>query len=135
MDNRVFNVNGRTKDQLKLALQLALFDEYDKNNTIAGWRTTKEDGLILMSYISSSSSIQSNKFPVPLNYEQLVDIVWTWLKSDEAKHVEQSGWDIDAPHDGHNNLGWRMYCGDWGRIGDDWGSIIAIKPAYLWYGK
>lgn len=132
MDNRVFNVNGRTKEQLKLTLQLALHDEYGKDKTVSGWRTTQDHGLILLWHVSSKDHV---KFPVELNYEQLVEIVWSWLKSDDAKKVKQTGWDVDSPHDGHNNIGWRVYCEDWGHVADDHYAIVAIKPAYLWYGK
>ena len=27
------------------------------------------------------------------------------------------------------------YIEDWGHVGDDFYAIVAIKPAYMWYGK
>lgn len=42
-------------------------------------------------------------------------------------------------HDGDNEIGWRVYCEDWGKIytsdNRSIDGVIAIKPVYLWYGK
>ena len=39
-----------------------------------------------------------------------------------------------ADHDGENELGWRVYTEEWGQVNGDW-HCLAIRPAYLWYGK
>jgi len=36
---------------------------------------------------------------------------------------------------GDNEKGWRVYCEDWGKIDSDDYAFLAIKPAYIWYGK
>jgi len=72
---------------------------------------------------------------MPLSIDTACEIVYQWLKSDEAKTITLTGWDENADHDGSNALGWRVYVEDWGHIGSDWGAYCAIKPAYMWYGK
>lgn len=51
IDNKVFNVNGRTKKQLELAIKLLLLDEYDKNNNVNGWYFREDKGLVLTWYV------------------------------------------------------------------------------------
>lgn len=139
MDNQIFNVNGLTKDQLTLTLKLALTDQYAKSGEtgtklVRGWRYSKSHGLILLWAIREDDK-RHNVFPVPLNYSQIADIAWEWLNTQEAKLVPCEGWDANAEHDGDNEKGWRVYCEDWGHVDSDNLAIVAIKPAYLWYGK
>jgi hypothetical protein len=71
--------------------------------------------------------------------DELVEELWTWLHSDEAKEITMDDWDADVDQDGDNHLGWRLYTEDWGHISInnrlDSYSIAAFKPAWLWYGK
>lgn len=134
MDNRIFNVNGETRESLKKTLDLAFTQgSYEgKYRGPEAWIYDPKYGLVLL---WSSSQRDSNKFPSRLNLDALVDVVWQWLKSEEAKAVPCEGWDEDASHDGHNTLGWRVYCGDWGHVGDYHYTVCAVKPAYMWHGK
>lgn len=145
MDNRQFNINGRTKKQLNLALKCLLFNEYDEEKTVSGWYFNPNKGFVLTwwvgeNYIATPFTDRMGK-PKPVNVEDLTEILWEWLTTDEAKTVEMSGWDEDADHDGSNELGWRLYMEDWGHVNMggshslDHYSIAAFKPAYLWYGK
>lgn len=127
-DNPIFNVNGDTLKKLKETINLAL-----DGRKIGGYIFKKEKGLILLSYISSSNK-DVIKFPAPLNSDQIADIVFEWLKTEEALLVPNEGWDADADHDGNNELGWRVYTENWGKIAG-YSNALAIKPAYLWYGK
>lgn len=74
------------------------------------------------------------KFPIPISPAQAAEMAFQWLESKEAKEVPMEGWDANADHDGSNEIGWRVYTEDWGHVEGDW-NCIAIKPAYLWYGK
>lgn len=127
-DNAIFNVNGQSLEKLTSALSLAI-----SGHTIAGYKFIKDKGLVLYNYISSSNT-DATKLPVPLSPNEIAPIVYKWLQSDEAKQVPCIGWDSDADHDGSNELGWRVYTEDWGHINGEW-NAIAIKPAYMWYGK
>ena len=127
-DNVIFNINGNGIEKLKKTLELAFGD-----NKIAGWKFKKEYGLCLYSYDSTSKK-DINLFPTKITTSQCSEIVFDWLKSDEAKTVPCVGWDADSNHDGSNELGWRAYTDEWGHIDGDW-YVLAIKPAYLWYGK
>jgi hypothetical protein len=131
MDNRILNINGRTIEQLKLAIQVACLDEYGKYQKIRGWRYSQKKGLILLWYLSEKDT----KFPVEMNHTTIADVIWQWLETEDAKKVECEGWDADADHDGDNEKGWRLYVEDWGHVDSSWGVSFAVKPAYLWYGK
>lgn len=132
-DNRVFDMNGETQEQLRMAFKLAFVQE-GHNTKAKYWTFDKKNGLILHWYVSDQSKV--NALPVPLEAEAAADLAWQWLKSsDEAKTVELDGWFCDEDHDGSNSLGWRAYVDDWGHVGNYNGSIIAVTPAYLWHGK
>lgn len=135
MDNRIFNVNGRTDEELKIALKLALSQEgQHKSRTIEGWEIDNKKGLVLYWYIPKGHN-HIQKFPNKLNVEELFHIVNSFLNSEESNLIETISWDSDIDQDGHNIPGWRVYCEDWGRIDGRDGSYIAIKPAYMWMGK
>ena len=126
-DNAIFNVNGIGLERLRQTLQLAI-----GSKTIMGYRISPVKGFILIDTIFNRDEI-SIKFPSPLNAALVASIVFEWLGSDLAKNINCEGWDADSDHDGDNELGWRVYTEDWGYV--DGETAIAIKPAYLWYGK
>lgn len=129
MDNRIFNVNGKGEELLLKALELAFEQSKCK---CKGWLATKQ-GLVLAWYVDGKTT------PLPttagMTAAEVLPLVLSWLKSDEAKAVETSGWDADMNHDGHNSLGWRVFCEDWGHVGGSSSAICAVKPAYMWHGK
>jgi len=132
MDNRVFNVNGTGDELLLQTLKLA-FAQEGRNTTANAWRETKKHGLILCWTIPDSSPENYNQFPSELTAEEVFPAVKKYLE--KAEDIEMKDWDANADHDGSNELGWRVYCEDWGHVDDDFYAIVAIKPAYMWYGK
>lgn len=131
-DNRVFDVNGATQEQLRMAFKLA-FAQNGHNTKAKYWTFDKKNGLVLHWYVDEPNA---NTLPVPLDAEAAADLVWQWLtSSDDAKTVELEGWFRDEDHDGSNSPGWRAYVGNWGHVSNYHGSIIAVTPAYLWHGK
>lgn len=144
MDNRIFNVNGRTKEQLRKAVQLLLLDEHNEPIKVRGWYFSKKQGLVLTWYVGNGCDAvaftdRMGK-PSDIKEDELVNLLCDWLRSEEAESVECEGWDADADHDGSNDRGWRLYVDEWGCVkkGEytiDHYSIAAFKPAYLWYGK
>lgn len=143
MDNKVFNVNGRTKHQLELAVKCLLTTEYDQQTSVCSWSFSKEKGLILYWHTSKDITAFTDKWgkATSLTIEEVVNMLWEWLESDEAKNFVQTGaWDINMQHDGSNTRGWRLYAEDWGKVNQPTGggisySICAFIPVYLWYGK
>jgi hypothetical protein len=141
MDNKQFNVNGKTKEHLKLAVNLLL---YNKEGKADGWYVNPDKGLVITwsvhrNYKAKPFTDSMGK-PKQINADELTDILWDWLHSEEAKTIKLIGWDANASHDGSNELGWRLYTEDWGHInegehGTDHYSIGALTPSYLWYGK
>ncbi len=138
MDNRIFNVNGESPTMLRDALKLVFAQEGDRTRA-AAWVFSQEHGMILLWVIPSTGDYlrphPCTPFPTPLTAEQVEPLVSLWLKSEQAKTVKCEKWDADADHDGSNGLGWRVYCGDWGHVGNESYGICAIKPAWMWYGK
>jgi hypothetical protein len=147
MDTRIFDVNGKTKDQLKLAVQLLLLDEYGDKQKVSGWYFTKEKGFILTWVIGETSRHNPTPFtnrmgqPEDIKEDELTDLLWEWLSSDQAKEVEQDGWDKDLDDsDVSTSDGWRLYTEEWGHVKEseytiDHYSLAAFKKVYLWYGK
>lgn len=142
MGNKLFNVNGRTKQQLTNAIQSLLLDEYGKFTKVRGWYFLKNKGLVLSWSDDKTKAIPfTNRMgqPSEVSPSELIDILWDWLQTDEAKTVELGSWEEELDHDGSNELGWRLYTEDWGHIKNghdtDHYSIAAFKPCWLWYGK
>lgn len=129
-DNKIFNVNGRGLDRLIQAFELV-----EENKTRMGFRgclIDKDIGLIWVRMACDGATM----YPVPLTPRQAAEISFTWLSSKEAQSVPCTGLDANYDHDGHNELGWRAFVGEWGRVGTAGiATLIAVKPAYLWYGK
>ena len=150
MDNKVFNVNGKTKEQLTLALELLLSDEYNfkKDKNVDGWYFNPKRGFVLTWYINERNDTQAFTDrlgnPKPIEIPELVDILWDWLQSDQALTFEIKGkWDekIEGDSDVSCDRGWRLYTDEWGHINNPDGYTIdhytigALKPVWLWYGK
>jgi len=135
MDNKIFDVNGEGVNRLTQTITLAMND-YTK---IAGYRIDKKAGIILLWHVDSKEP-EHTKFPTPVSAEMAAIMVYEWVMSKEALDIPaKDGWDKNADHDGSNDRGWRCYVNDWGHIdllkGSETYGIVAIKPAYIWYGK
>jgi hypothetical protein len=145
MDNKIFNVNGRTKTQLAVAVGLLLLTEYDDTQKVRGWYFNKKKGLVLTWYVGKDyrATPFTNRMgqPSDIDTQELVDLLWKWLKSPEAQEVEAAQWE-GSLHDSDvsEENGWRLYSDEWGHVGEtehtiDHYSIAAFKPMKLWYGK
>lgn len=128
MDNRVFDVNGRSKQMLGAALALA-FQQEGERTTAKGYVLDPARGMILLWHDHPPCV----RFLDPLDAEAATEFVWDWLKT--RPEVACVGWDEDADHDGHNERGWRVFCEGWGHVAGNHYAIVAVKPAYLWMGK
>lgn len=134
MDNRKLAINGNGREFLKKALHLAFLQSsynQEKEYTCAAWEESKEHGLILC----WSDPDRTQRLPAELSSEEVVPMVEAWLAGDFAKSVEPNAGCENLDHDGDNKLGWEVYVGEWGHVGDNHYAICAIKPAYLWMGK
>jgi len=141
MDNKFFNVNGVTKASLKKAVDLLLFNEYGDYQKVRGYYYHKDKGLVLTWHVSGLAMPFTNRMgkKQEIKSDELTELLWEWLGSDEAKDVNFGDFEDNMAHDGTNKLGWRLYTEDWGHISIntvmDSYSIGAFKPMYLWYGK
>lgn len=136
MDNRIFNVNGRfDKDgqenlaaTLRLVFQLLGHPGVEGNKAV-GYRISPTHGFVLYKDITD----RCTPFACKLGADQVFPQIVAWFESNPR--CERTGWDAAADHDGHNGPGWRVYCEDWGHVDNEWAAFIAIKPAFMWYGK
>lgn len=133
MDNAVFNVNGRTEEQLINTLKLRFMQHgYVTGQTASAWRFDPNKGLIFYWMMDD----KANPFPVPLDGEQAARVAFAWLQTPAADNfVPIDRWDKDVDHDGSNSKGWRVYTEEWGMVDGDSRTICAIAPAYMWHGK
>jgi hypothetical protein len=132
VDNKVFNVNGKSKELLAKVLDIKFSQDGYAETKAKAWAVHPEKGLILYWHKDTNT----NALLTPLSASGVVDMVWEWLKSDEAKTIKMvDTWEVNMKHDGSNSLGWRVYVEDWGHVADSFYAICAIKPAYLWHGK
>lgn len=128
MDNRIFNVNGISKQQLFFAIKLALTDESGTENLVSSWEVDLNKGFIINWW-----NERGIKFPKAFSADMITDVVWEWLQTEEAMSMTFEGW--DAKQNESSKLGFRVYCEDWGHVGTNEYAIIAVRPAYIWYGK
>lgn len=137
MDNRIFNVNGRTKDDLLATIRLA-FSQDGRNTTAKAYFIDPKKGMILLWHTDKGSI----PFPAPLSAESAATMVWDWLQT--KPDTECVDWDKNLNHDGHNVPGFRAFVEDWGHVatGPNYNTsdscryaIVAVKPTYLWMGK
>ncbi len=123
-DNFQIMVIRESKKQFELAMRLA-FDrgtkDYDSDETATGYSVSEEYGLILYKYDSEKAT----PLPYPLKVEEAIEFVWGWLK--QAEYPPENG---PSPH-----KGFKVYNEQWGMIGSDHSTFIAIKPYWTWYGK
>lgn len=134
MDNRIFNINGAGEEALAQVLELAFSHGSFNDRKCTHYVIHPQKGMILLWYKSDYDK-EAQGFPCPLTAKGVTPIVAQWLQSSEAAKIELADWDVDADHDGSNELGWRVYSEDWGHVAGRHGAICAITPAYMWYGK
>lgn len=138
MDNRQFNVKGRSLVQLKLTLDLLLTTEYPNDNRttyaekkkVEAWKFDPERGLVLYNYIPKGIT-DANPFPISMNSDNLAFTLWEWLNnSDQSKnYIIKDPEDVYLNFDGSNYKGFRVY-----KV-NDWGVAGVVVPAWCWYGK
>lgn len=147
MDNKIFNVNGISKEQLENALKSLLLDDYGNYKKVKAWYYSKESGFVLCwgqkdddkKYKLFTDRMGNSK---PIEIGELIEILWEWLYSDEAKTVKLNEFEEKLnDFDVEEKFGWRLYTDDWGHIYNSDGytidnySIAAFKPMWLYYGK
>ena len=148
MDNRFLNINGRTKEQLALGVKFMMLDEYGRQRKISGWYVNPSKGFVMTWLVKEDYIAKpfTNRLGIQcdISGEELVDILWDWLHSEEAKKIHLEDFEENIlDFDGSTHLGWRLYVDHWGKVAkgidensslDDY-SVCAFKPMYCWYGK
>lgn len=113
-DNRILNINGYGKKMLKDAIKIACSKGNKFETKIEASIFDLNSGLILLWTPCEAAT----KFEKPLSSNEMTEIAFKWLSSEEAMKMKFEGWDSDADHDGSNSIGWRVYCEDWGHVAE-----------------
>lgn len=131
MDNKLLDINGQSKELLAKALEIAFAQEGGKLQKVVAFIKSPTHGLILC-WAKDSESIPLIS---PLTHSEILDMVWAYLQTDEAKEVHKEDWEVD-PNDGDVSItdGWRIYTEEWGHVNNNQFAICAIKHVYLWWG-
>lgn len=129
-DNRIFHINGSGSKLLLKTLQLAV--ETAGYKRIDGYRIDDKKGFVLQWYCDDGIKLNSG------TCEEVLPLIETYLETSESNLTEYKKWEA-AFDDDYNDVidepGWVVYCEDWGHVGSDYYAIVAIKKAYMWYGK
>lgn len=139
MDNPQFSVNGKIKDResllqlLKIRCKQDGFEDYSRS--IEGYSISPKYGLVLYWAKPDTSPDGFVPFPSKLTPEAVMPIINAFLDDDTLQNeVDKMDEMYTNDSDVDNSRGWRIYCNDWGHIGD-WSAFVAIKKVWLWYGK
>lgn len=119
MDNFHIDVICIGRDNLKAALTIVS----SQHRQAVGYSVSPEKGLIF--YWAEHDKMTA--LPFKLDVEGMTDFATRWL-------AEQA-YGREPDHDGDNDKGWRVYNEAWGKIGSDWQTFIAVRPAWACYGK
>lgn len=129
-DNRLFRVNGCGSKLLLKTITLALDTSGFKE--IDGYRIDPVKGLVLQWHCDGGIELTKKTI------EEVFPLIEEYLKTDVAELTEFKRWEAsysDDYGDVTDEPGWVVYCEDWGHIGNDFYAIVAVKKAYMWYGR
>jgi len=90
---------------------------------VVGYSTEGRKKLVLYWRLSDKAT----ELPYPMTLEQAAEFAIGWL--------EHADYGQKPDHDGDNKKGWRLYCEDWGFVGDDYYAFAAVEPVWAMYGK
>ena len=131
-ENIQFTVNGETKKDLQLALELAF-----KENKITHWIIDKKEGLVLFYDVPEEHKSKLNPFITPSHVFEIIDEVWAWNLNQNPEDYQATGWNGEPIEDHYTAYrGWSVYAQSWGlsHLSVIEGQIpcFIIKPTYVW---
>jgi hypothetical protein len=119
-DNYHFDLTGV---DLETCMKIAFANA--PGNKAEAWKTEEEGTILILCWSNASSNC--NPLPAPMNAEDAVAFVRSWLRS------------VPYPprpmHDGDNRPGHRVYNEQWGHVRGGHYDFVAIEPTWLMYGK
>jgi hypothetical protein len=83
-------------------------------------------GFVFLNYAEG----ECTPFPFPLSWQRAADLAWDWLTT-QVKYPPSDHNDSDVTEE----EGWRVYTEFWGHVGGYHSAIVAVKPAWAWFGK
>lgn len=131
-DNLRFDMNGPADDPplLLAALKLVAMQR-GSSAPFSGWSFDPHAGFVIHWHLGPGI----NPFPEQLTAEGLAPLVTAWLSTPDARGMDCEERDSDIDHDGHNDMGWRLYAGDYSPVGRIHSALCAIRRVFVWYGK
>jgi hypothetical protein len=138
---QTFAVNGDKKENLKLVLELAfkLNDRrYSSSDVgIDGFKLDEKQGLIFAWMPKAEKEYKGyTRYPMPISLDMAVEIVWSYLQSNEAGDIYDALGEPD--NDGSVDRGWLVYAPLWYgeyEVDEHFYAIVGIRPDWIIYGK
>lgn len=121
-DNYRFDLTGI---DLETCMKVAFGDV--PGGKAEGWKTYTDEGNRILVLCWSEHSSGMTPLPAPMNAEEAVVFVRSWLRS--------VPYPKEPDHDGSNSKGWRVYNEKWGHVRGGHYDFVAIEPTWLWHGK
>jgi len=124
-----FDITGAP---LRVALAVPFETPVFGHRKVEAWSVDRDGKRLVLHWTDghgeSSSGIPVYPLPAPLELDQVVSLVETWLESVDYGPAPST--------DGSTRKGSRVYCQSWGKIeGHGWESFVAIEPEWIVYGK
>jgi len=142
MDNFHIDVRADSREAFDLAVRLAFMKAPVSRAT--HFATHKKYGLILLwAPEPDKDGLEVHPLPYALNDIRACEFAWSWL---EEMRGTEGLWEYDSedpvdsmsgPLEGAaaNASAFRIFCEEWGHVGELHCAICAIKPAFAWIGK
>lgn len=131
-DNCKLQIVGDDKEYFETAMKLAF--ALCPGGKAVGYAVSGSHGLILYWHreVSNNNIVP---FPFPMQCDEASVMVWGWLKSVNYADFKYPHEICCLDHDGDNGTGYMIYNEEWGHVNGDSYAFIAIRPAFVWYGK
>lgn len=126
MTNFHIEIVSDDDSELLLAMQIAF--NHAPGNKAEGYAVTPDKGLVFLWTMGLRAPEDAAvKLPFKLDAIGGADFARRWLA--EQDYGRQ------PDHDGDNKKGWCVYNEKWARVAGWSGSFVAVKPAWIMYGK
>lgn len=123
-----FDLTSDSWEALGDALALVPRLERHGLSRIVAWYVV--DGTLILRWDHAPDQ-PGHPFPTPLSPAALVEVVTTWLRQQDYERTLGRQPDTD----GSVGQGWRVFNEQWGHVLGDHQAVLAVRPAWIVYGK
>lgn len=128
MDNFRFDITAEGDDALAAAIAVA-FAQKGRGPAVTHYAMI-EGVLIFFWCYSTCDCKEAQTLPFKLDAVGTTDFARRWLAQ-----LPRSAYGKEPDHDGSNGLGFRVFNEAWGHVKHHRQALLAVEPAWAWYGK